>query len=416
MEIATPEFAPIRPDDKKSLFETALTTTPVLLTVLATFILGQSSGEMTRAQYQRATASQHQSKVTDQWAFFQAKRIRGATYEVTADLLLAQNADPFTRESLPEAAERLIQEIQSAETAVALSNGAGGKHSDLDVRLAERLQVLGKKALQAFGQITNALNPAPEGWKGAVTVLKPDNVAAALDALQTFPETKLEKNSAMEGIDADQRTKLEELLIEIRQFKYEKEISQRTLAISENTLDKVIENAKRNAAKVSERGKAVESVLDEFDVLVAGQTALAREFQRLLAGHLAVLKKSDADPRQQSDLRERMQTVSRLTSRLQGDFKAARHGFSARRYEDDARSNQDTAYLYEVLVLQSSARSDRHLNRSFGFLLAMLVAQVGVTIGTLSLALKRYISIWAVAVLSGIAAIAFGVYVFLGNW
>ena len=52
--------------------------TPVVMTVVATLLAGLSSSEMTRAQYTRALAAQQQSKAGDQWAFFQAKRLRGA--------------------------------------------------------------------------------------------------------------------------------------------------------------------------------------------------------------------------------------------------------------------------------------------------------------------------------------------------
>src|SRR5262245_25376480 len=87
------------PETPKPLFEKVLTATPVLLTIVATFLVGQSSSEMTQAQYHRASASQNQSKVGDQWAFFQAKRIRGTSYEMTADLIKTfREPEPFTKE------------------------------------------------------------------------------------------------------------------------------------------------------------------------------------------------------------------------------------------------------------------------------------------------------------------------------
>ncbi len=55
---------------------TLLSSLPVALTVVATLLAGLSNGEMTRAQYARSLASQQQSKVGDQWSFFQAKRLR----------------------------------------------------------------------------------------------------------------------------------------------------------------------------------------------------------------------------------------------------------------------------------------------------------------------------------------------------
>src|SRR5438445_12608523 len=103
--------------ETRSWFGKVLTTTPVVLTIVATFLVSQSSSEMTQAQYHRATASQNQSKVGDQWAFFQAKRIRGTSYEVTSELLSAlRDAEPFTRETLPAAADALARETAAATT------------------------------------------------------------------------------------------------------------------------------------------------------------------------------------------------------------------------------------------------------------------------------------------------------------
>ena len=65
------------------------TATPVVMAVVATMLAGLSSSEMTRAQYSRSLAAQQQSKAGDQWAFFQAKRLRGALQRNTIDLLQA---------------------------------------------------------------------------------------------------------------------------------------------------------------------------------------------------------------------------------------------------------------------------------------------------------------------------------------
>src|ERR1700687_5695961 len=69
------------------LWGTILTTTPVILTVLATILAGLSNSEMTQAQYHRSLAAQYQSKAGDQWWVFQAKRIRGSALENAADHL-----------------------------------------------------------------------------------------------------------------------------------------------------------------------------------------------------------------------------------------------------------------------------------------------------------------------------------------
>src|SRR5437588_10472191 len=74
-------------EQPKGGWETIVTTTPVILTVLATILAGASSGEMTRAQYYRALAAQNQSKVADQWNFFQFKRTRRMLGERALDLM-----------------------------------------------------------------------------------------------------------------------------------------------------------------------------------------------------------------------------------------------------------------------------------------------------------------------------------------
>ena len=84
----TPAPAAPKPE-KKPLFETVITSTPVIMTVIATLFAGMSASEMTWAQFHRATAAQHQSKAGDQWAFFQAKKIRGTSMEMTSTLLRA---------------------------------------------------------------------------------------------------------------------------------------------------------------------------------------------------------------------------------------------------------------------------------------------------------------------------------------
>lgn len=70
-----------------------LTTTPVVMTVVATLLAGLASSEMTRAQYDRSLAAQQQSKAGDQWSYFQAKRLRGAMQRCTLDIL--QNTTPL---------------------------------------------------------------------------------------------------------------------------------------------------------------------------------------------------------------------------------------------------------------------------------------------------------------------------------
>jgi hypothetical protein len=186
---------------------------------------------------------------------------------------------------------------------------------------------------------------------------------------------------------------LDEIINDIKSRKPESEIAAKVLKLTDETLGDAVKDAESRADEVARRGKSIENVLEEFDSLVDQQTELAFDFQQKFGPHADAVRTSHA--------------------KLQGDYKAARHAYSARRYEDDARSNQDSAYLYEVMVRLSSARSDKHLFRSKMYLYAMLVAQVGVTIASLALAVKRKSIFWLLAALTGAVAIAFGAYVYL---
>src|SRR5215470_16440232 len=101
------------PDEKpKSFWDSILTSTPVVLTVVATLLAGLSSSEMTRAQYHRSLAAQHQSKAGDQWSFFQAKRIRGGNTEMEVELLRTQHlVAPTSVEAIAEYADRLPDDL-----------------------------------------------------------------------------------------------------------------------------------------------------------------------------------------------------------------------------------------------------------------------------------------------------------------
>ena len=94
-------------------------------------------------------------------------------------------------------------------------------------------------------------------------------------------------------------------------------------------------------------------------------------------------------------------------------FLAARRDFTARRYEREARDNQEIAGVYEIQVRKSSWESERHRKRSQLFFLGMLIAQAGVTIATFSLALRQRNILWVLATAAGLAAISFSAYVYL---
>src|SRR5258708_24761918 len=89
-----------------------LTATPIALTALATAFAGLSSSEMTQAMYHRSLAAQHQSRAGDQWAFFQAKRIRGNGLEASGELLQALgHPDPLDMDRTAATLTRMLTNL-----------------------------------------------------------------------------------------------------------------------------------------------------------------------------------------------------------------------------------------------------------------------------------------------------------------
>src|SRR5262249_13433789 len=117
-----------KPATPKSKWDTILTATPVALTVVATLFAGLSSSEMTQAQYHRSLAAQHQSKVRDEWNFFQAKKVRGQSMEQQAALLRAMTlAAPLDEKELRVSAQRLVDGLDRAEREAKRLQGLAGR-------------------------------------------------------------------------------------------------------------------------------------------------------------------------------------------------------------------------------------------------------------------------------------------------
>ena len=95
------------------------------------------------------------------------------------------------------------------------------------------------------------------------------------------------------------------------------------------------------------------------------------------------------------------------------DVTAARLGYTAARYEIEARLNQAIANLYELQVRMSNVAAERHQRRSERFFLGMLAAQAAVITATFALAAKQRSILWGLAAGVGAVAIAFAIYVYL---
>jgi len=400
---------------KKTFFDTVLTATPVLLTVVATFMVGQSTGEMTRAQYFRAIASQNQSKAGDQWAFFQAKRIRGTSYEVTASLLgTLREPAPFSAATLMDTPERMGAALSrvSEKLKSATDDRATHLRGEVDAWLAET-----KDVLHDTRTLLNGASQPGDSQAGRFTSEAVEAALAALDQASPKKTARPAKGSLSaddpggQDLGKDRAHLLNEVIDGIKKRQPESALARKVLKISDSDLQLAVAEAERKADLVYREGKQLESVLEHIDKLVERQTRIGRAF---LTAHGRFVQPNSAATSSGSlvqELQPLADSIRAALDRLGADYKTARYAFTARRYEADARSNQDSAYLYEVKVYQASARSDRHLLRSKNFLYAMLVAQVGVTIA--SLALRRKSLVWMLAAAAGIIAIGFGAYVFL---
>src|SRR5436189_4338642 len=106
MKVTIPEE--LKKDVPQTNWGKILSTTPVVMAVIATLLAGLASSEMTTAQYDRSLAAQQQSKAGDQWSYFQAKRLRSALAQNGFDLLRATAA---VRAFDPAALQRAVAQM-----------------------------------------------------------------------------------------------------------------------------------------------------------------------------------------------------------------------------------------------------------------------------------------------------------------
>jgi hypothetical protein len=335
----------------KGVWGTILTTTPIVLSILATAFGGLSSSEMTKSMYFRSLAAQHQSKAGDQWAFFQAKRIRGTSLETTIALL----------QSL-------------------------GQPAPLDVTHAEEL--LGQ-LLAALPATTDARESVERGRKAAeklADVLKKDRAQVTQLLEGQLPRVELHRLEPKEVQDA---------------------IEDAAKAISEHETSETIDAqvAKLQAKDIEAAARVAEQDAARFDKAGEAMSDAQRRLQAALRGLNASLGNHDES---KDTLRARS-----TARRLADSFMVASLEYDARRYRQEASLNRKVAELYEVQVRRAGVSSDRHRNRSANFFYSMLIAQLGVVVSTLALARTERSALWFLAALAGIAALAFSTYVYL---
>jgi len=409
-----------QPEKPKSVWDSILTSTPVVLTVVATLLAGLSSSEMTRAQYHRSLAAQHQSKAGDQWQFFQAKRIRGGSIEMEVEMLRAQrHLTAASAESISEYIARLPMDL-------------------------DRVARAGDRLLRALNsaKIDSGSDPARLAIEKLVLSAKRNaELARALEKRVTEALTKPEIGEALGYLNSDKLPSVTRQVISgdniiaagdaIKAGKTEAETSSLMARITDDELRDALETAERNANVFDDAGKPAEEGLKTLALLIRdarGWTGAVHQSVEIVTTTLAEIAgpieqnvvKAAALNDATAELREATAALVRLdlaltknADQITQSFLAAQRDFTARRLEREARDIQAVGSVYEIQVRKSSWQSDRHRNRSQLFFIGMLVAQAGVTIASFSLALKQRNALWALATAAGIAAIGFSGYVYL---
>jgi hypothetical protein len=378
------KFPPISstsdPNQRRSFRENIIIYTPVILTVLATVLAGISSSEMSSAQYYRSIAAQMQSKCSDQWGFFQAKRLREEQGLNSIGVL--QNLTdpiPLDEQSLRAAGDHLIDQMRRAiiETVnISYSNTANPTVSKELTGYTDRVIYLTKQLNQATTQ--------------------PDTAAATAAFFRgdvpKIPEKTIDDPAIQDAIDA------------VNARVPESELEQQAGKIQESDLDRAVALASDNAEAFDNAVAQTEQQLNGISAIFSEIAQKTAAFQRTAAWV--------SDQVDETVFNKSTVSFRQIAGQINAAFSIARLRFNSNRYDRDARYNQVLAELYEVRVRNESYLSERHRLRSKEFFYVMLGAQTGVTIATLSLAVRRRMVLWSIAVAAGLAALSVAAYVY----
>ncbi len=335
----------------KGFWNAVFTTLPIVLAIVATGFAGMSSSEMTQSMYYRSLAAQHQSKAGDQWGFFQAKRIRGTSLEMTVDLLQSESFDPA--------------ELKETVDAIARSLSVpvlGVKKEDIG------------KIKEIGTQLTKLLSD--EKTKQSLTYL----TTSALPKIEEKKPTKPEVQKAIDNV-----------IKEIGQRKTETETAKSIRALDPADVDEAILLTEQNA--------------DSFDKACEPIAETIKEFRNILKELDAAVKSAINDVASPAGIRP---TLAVLTKK----FKSSELDFNARRYQQESYYNRKAAEVYEIRVRRSGVESDIHREHSKMFFYCMLIAQVGVMVSSLALGRSQR-GLLLCAVVFGLASLGFGGYVSL---
>jgi hypothetical protein len=395
----------------KSLWTSVLAATPIILTVFATVLAGLSSSEMTLAQYHRSLAAQNQSKASDQWNFFQAKRIRGTEMQRTVRLLQAlSEPGPIDSSALESKGQEVLENLHriGRDTERLLKAFASDK-SELGTG-AVSLQ-------QAASRFKDAVAETVKKVEGAASKFKQE---LARDTVREAVHYLVGKELPPAKLNSIDDSNILQALQAIRTRKPQSEIVTLVAGVTDNALAEAIRQADDTIVAAEDSGKRVAASLDHLDQFVEELTAPPRSLLRSARELKDAVIELPPDARVDAEalaaaaaIASSTETLRTSLNQFHRDFIVAQDNYTVRRYEREARTNEDAAALYEIQIRKNDLTSDRHRHRSKLFFYGMLAAQAGVTISAFSLALKFKSFLWGFASCAGLGAVVFGAYVYL---
>ena len=408
----TSEASAAKPE-KKSTWETIITMTPVIMTVIATLLAGLSTSEMTKAQYHRSLAAQNQSKAGDQWGFFQAKAVRRTLMESAVDQLpVSARPGPLTPELLRASVVRLARTLADAQAkAVALQKAAAAKNM---AQLAAAADETARELAKARPEV---LLEALDGKPGKPGALETNKEVFAFLGTGKLPEPANPPSASPEFKTALEDEKIKAATKALGDRKSDRELAPVVRDVKPDTLSTALHGAELQALAFEKASDPIGDKIKDLAKTISVPLRQAANFHKLtVIADGSTAASADAGPELQDALKQLNAAdvaVRNAADDLNQLFRAAQQDYDARRYRAESRNNLNTALLYEVQVHRSSANSDAHVKRSGFFFFGMLGAQCGVVIGTIALAARRKSVLWLLAAIAGLAAIGFSAYVYL---
>jgi hypothetical protein len=379
--MAKVQFPELDTEHKRTKWESIIVTTPVILTVIATILAGISSSEMSSAQYFRSLAAQMQSKVSDQWGYFQAKKLRaeqcGNTVMILRGLSQFAAVDP---QNLGQTIDQLEKEMFKVNVALGVP-------------------------LHPSPAISVVSNELDAHWKAVAALISKVSMAKPLadgtDGLTGFARADVPE--VTEQPIGDQR--ISDAIHAVDAHISEEDLERQAGRIPEEAMDRAMAIANENAA-------LFDKSIEEMD---SDRAAMAKSCQDLSAESTAFERTAREAPQDVVALEPEnsLAAIRGLISQISTTVAIAGLDFNSNRYQREAHYNQVLAQLLELQVRRQSYLSDRHRERSRQFFYGMLAAQAGVTIATFSLALRRRNLLWSLAASAGLAAVTFAAYVYL---